>query len=90
VAYREAGRCEEAIAELGKLLRSHPDHLSAQVELIHTYSYLGREEEPRAHAAEVLRINSKFFLEDDAMTLPFKYQADRERLFDALRKAGLK
>jgi len=34
VAYREAGRCEEAIAELEKLLRSHPDHLSAQVELI--------------------------------------------------------
>lgn len=45
---------------------------------------------PKAEAAEVLRINPKFFLEYFSKTVPFKDQADTEHLINALRKAGLK
>jgi len=51
---------------------------------------LGREEEARAAAAEVLRLDPKFSVEYFVKTLPLKNKADTERLIDALRKAGLK
>ena len=50
----------------------------------------GQEQEARAAAAEVLKINPKFSLEQYAKTLYFKNQADKERTIEALRKAGLK
>jgi hypothetical protein len=54
-----------------------------------SYIRLGREEEARAAAAEILRINPKFSLERYAKTLPFtKPVADR--VVEDLRKAGLK
>jgi len=50
---------------------------------------LGREEEARAAAAEILRVNPQFSLERYARTLPFtKPVADR--IVEDLRKAGLK
>jgi len=49
------------------------------------YSMSGREEEARAEAAEVLRINPKFSLEK------FRTKgAGKDRFIGALRKAGLK
>jgi adenylate cyclase len=50
---------------------------------------LGREEEARAAAAEILRINPKFSLERYAKVLPFTQPA-AERIVEDLRKAGLK
>jgi hypothetical protein len=49
----------------------------------------GREQEARAEAEEVLKIEPKFSVKDFAKILAFKNQADLERLTDALRKAGL-
>jgi TolB-like protein/Tfp pilus assembly protein PilF len=56
-----------------------------------TYSMLGQEEEARHHAAEVLRIRPKYSLKSEleAMRRYYKKQADRDRLVEALRKAGL-
>jgi hypothetical protein len=51
---------------------------------------MGREEEARAAAAEVMKINPKFSLEQYEKTLYFKNQADRDRTLEALRKSGLK
>jgi hypothetical protein len=53
-------------------------------------SLLGREEEARAEAAEMLRINPKFSVEKWAKRLTYKNQADADRFISALRKAGLK
>jgi hypothetical protein len=54
-----------------------------------SYIRLGREEEARTAAAEILRINPKFSLERYAKTLPFtKTVADR--IVEDLRKVGLK
>ena len=55
-----------------------------------TYSLSGREEEARAEAAKVLRIDPNYSLERLAKARPHKNQANTESFIDSLRKAGLK
>jgi hypothetical protein len=47
-------------------------------------------EDARAQAAEVLRLDPKFSVERYEKTSGLKNPDDRERVADALRKAGLK
>ena len=89
VAYRLAGRYEEAMAALKRVLGRNPDWIPAHFNLAIIYSELGREEEARAEAAEVLRVNPNFSLEVMRQTAPFKDPAVLERYVAALRKAGL-
>jgi adenylate cyclase len=64
--------------------------LYAHLGLSAAYMELGRDEEARSHAAEVLGINPKFSLESYAKTQPYKNKADLDRCVAALRKVGLK
>jgi adenylate cyclase len=89
-SYFELGQYEEAIAEFRKALNCAPDSQFSHMGLAAAYSKLGREEDARAAAAEVLRINPKFSLEQWAKTHMYKNQADLDRIVEALRKAGLK
>jgi adenylate cyclase len=89
-AYCHAGMYEESISALKEALRVSPDNLFAHTRLTAAYSLSGREQEARAEAAEILRINPKFSLEYFAKTQPYKNPHDRALLIDALRKAGLK
>jgi len=84
------GRHEEAMAAQQQVLLRTPDHLHAHVHLAHIYSDLGREEEARAAAAEVLRLNPNFSLEAGRQIYPFKDPAVIEHGIAALRKLGLK
>jgi Flp pilus assembly protein TadD len=90
VAYRETGQYEKAIAALKSTLRREPKDVLAYVGLTVAYMYAGREEEGRAAAAEILRLDPNFSAERIAATAPFKDPAKRERYLAALRKAGLK
>ena len=85
-----AGRFEEAVLAYKKVLQRLPDNFLAHLGLAVTYSVMGREQEARAEAAEVLRLNPKFSVDNYARFLPYKDQARIDRLIDALRKAGLK
>jgi adenylate cyclase len=89
-AYRSTGRYEEAIAAFKRALTRNPDLLPVHLNLAVVYSELGREEEARAEAAEVLRLNPKYSLEVLRQINPFKDPAALERMLAALRKAGLK
>ena len=89
-SYRMMGQYQEAITQYKKALRIAPNNIIAHIALAGTYSLLGRDEEARAEAEEVLRLNPKFSLESYAKTLPFKNQAQTDRFVEALRKAGLK
>jgi hypothetical protein len=51
---------------------------------------MGREKEAGAEAAEVLRVNPKFSLDDHAKRIAYKDQSQADKLVNALRKAGLK
>ena len=79
-----------AIAEYKKALDRSPDFLPPHIELAAIYSILGREEEARVEAQEVLRLSPDFTLEGRRQRFPYKDQAVLERNIDALRRAGLK
>jgi tetratricopeptide (TPR) repeat protein len=89
-ALTHTGRYEDSIETINKALRRTPDNYFAHLRLTVSYSLLGQDEEARAHAAEVLRINRKFSLKRLAKVLPFKNKADSELVINALSKAGLK
>ena len=88
-SYFLAGEYEEAVAAYKRALHGNPDDVSTHAGLAATYGLLGREEEARAAAEEVFRIEPAFSVEY-VKTLPFKHKADTERLIEGLRKAGLK
>jgi adenylate cyclase len=90
MSYYQTGRYEEAIVTSKRATAFNPDFLFAHLTLAASYAELDREEEARAEAAEVLRINPKFSLEAWGQRVPFKDQARLERSLAALRKTGLK
>jgi adenylate cyclase len=87
-AYSWVGRYEEAIAAYKKSLQRAPNDIFTHLHLTTTYSWAGRLEEAHTQAAEVLRINPKYSVEQ-AKTILYKNKTDRERFVNALRKAGL-
>ena len=89
LAHTHAGRYEEAIPILKRALTRNADHQTAHSMLAGIYMHLGREEEARAEAAEVLRINPTFTLARARQAWPMKDPQMLERSLAALRKAGL-
>jgi adenylate cyclase len=89
-AYNDAGLYEEAIEKCKQAIHVEPDKLAAHLQLTSAYISLGHEEEARATAEGVIKIDPKFYLDQLSKTLPYKNQADTDRYIDALRKAGLK
>jgi adenylate cyclase len=90
ISYILTGQYDEAIAWCEKAVRQEPNSWTARLFLTAAYSLAGRDEKARIEAAEVLRINPKFSLENFAQSVTYKDKADKELLFGALRKAGLK
>jgi adenylate cyclase len=90
LAYRKAGRCEEALVPLKKALTLSPNFGPVRYNAAVCYAELGRLEEAQVEAAAILRINPTASLENVRRTMPYKDPADIERDLAALRKAGLK
>jgi tetratricopeptide (TPR) repeat protein len=90
-SYRNLGRYEEAITVLKELVQREPDSLQGHSNLASAYMLAGREAEARAEAAEVLRINPNFSLEQLAKSGALRNRADYIKYhIEPLRKAGLK
>jgi adenylate cyclase len=89
MAYVLARRYDEALIVLKRALTLTPN-LDTHILLASLYSQLGREEEARAEAAEILRMSPNFSVDAWGQILPFKDPAVLERGLAALRKAGLK
>ncbi len=87
--YIRMERYEEAITVLKKALHYQPDFLSVHRYLAVCYAALGSEEEAHAEIAEVLRLNPKYSVKKFAKRLPIRDKAVKERIIEALRKAGL-
>jgi adenylate cyclase len=90
ISYCWTGQYDEAITWCEKAVRREPNSMFARLFMAMIYSLSGRDEEARAEASEVLRIQPKFSLDNFAKTATFKNQEDIERCISALRKAGLK
>ena len=90
LAYHLAGQYEEAIETLKKGIEREPDKYYPHARLAAVYSDLGREQEARAEAAEVLRIRPDFSVETYAKANPFRDPAIVEHRKELLGKAGLR
>ena len=90
MAYSWTGQYEEAIKWCEKAVRQDPDSFLTRLMMTQVYSLSGREEEARAEAAEVLRINPKFSVDKWEKASTVKKKTEKERSMAALRKAGLK
>ena len=89
-AYCQAGQHEEAI-EMAKIgVQRAPESFSSYLQLAAVLSVGGREEEARAAAAQVLKINPKFSVEQYAGALAFRDRSHLDYMVDAMRKAGLR
>jgi len=89
-SYTQVGQYDEAVVTWKKSLQIYgPDQLQAHVGLAANYIFLGRENEARAEAAEVLRIDPKFSMEQYGKNYPTT-PAYKDRMTKALLKAGLK
>jgi TolB-like protein/Flp pilus assembly protein TadD len=86
---RDAGRYDEAITLLKRAVEQEPNDINAHVFLTTCYWLSGREEEARAEAVKVLRINPKFSLERFERSRPNKNRVKLKMIIDALRKAGV-
>jgi len=88
IAYREAGRYEEAIAEYRKALKLEPNNSLAYISLSMTYALAGRFEEAREAYSEVLKIDPQYSFEKGLKTYP--YRPERTKIIRAaMQKAGL-
>jgi adenylate cyclase len=93
-SYRVAGQYERAISTYNELLERRRKSGGTTVQpllgLTLAYMTIGKEDEARNHAAEVLGIDPTFSLEWVRQATFFKDQAILEEDLAALRKAGLK
>ena len=89
LSYAWTDRYEEAITVFEKATQDHPDAFYVRLFAAAVYSLAGRNEEARAEANEVLRLNPKFSLKKWEKSLRYKDQEDQEQFISALSKAGL-
>ncbi len=83
LSYGFTGRYDEAITWCEKAIHQEPSSLFAHIMMAVIYSWSERDEEARAEANEVLRLNPNFSLEKLA-------ERASPKIISALRKAGLK
>jgi adenylate cyclase len=90
IAYRIAGRYEEAITTAKGILARQPNFPTAYFMLAVSYAQLDRLEEANAARAVFQRLVPIFSLESWKQMAPFKDPLLLEQDLAALRKAGLK
>jgi adenylate cyclase len=88
IAHFAVEEYEEAADWAQRLIRSRPDFPTAYRYLAASYAHLGRSDEARAALQEMFRLNPEVIT--DRVILSTADPAFVERLFDGLRKAGLK
>jgi adenylate cyclase len=89
IAYRVNGEYEKAIEILQKVTKRSPEAWLSYFELAACYRLLGREDEAKSVAAEVLRIRPNFTIAK-LHDHEYRDKADKERTIKVLIKAGLK
>jgi lipopolysaccharide biosynthesis regulator YciM len=83
------GSYEQAIPPLKRFLTHKSSFVGAHLELIACYVELGRNEEARAEAAELMRINPQFSLAAQKQMSLIK-EPLRDRLYADIARTGLK
>ena len=87
--YRNVGRYDEALTMYKNALHKNPDDIFTHMGIAATYIKLGRSEEARAEAKEVLIIHPKFSLAHFVKSLQHLEKSMVDDFIESLRKAGL-
>ena len=87
--HRLTGHYDEAITVLKRAKERTPGDLAVLTELLVAYTQAGRQADAEGEAAYVLKIRPGATVRELAKTLMYKDPKERERILDALRKAGL-
>jgi adenylate cyclase len=88
-ANRLLGHYEEAVVLHQRSINQTPEWILPHIGLTACYAEMGRLEDARTQAAEVLRIDPRFSIGRYATALPYKQPEHAQRSLDALREAGL-
>jgi len=88
-AKRLLGRYEEAVVLYQRSINRMPEYISPHIGLTACYAEMGRLEDARAQAAEVLRIDPRYSIGRYATALTYKQPEHAQHNLDALREAGL-
>jgi TolB-like protein/DNA-binding SARP family transcriptional activator len=83
------GRYDEAAKYYGQVIQANPGFIIAHRGLAASYAHLGRMEDAKWEAAEILTLQPDFSLRAQREMSPFRRKEDMERFIDGLRKAGL-
>jgi len=89
MAHLSLRQYEQAIPILKKALSLNPKNISARRMLTVTYVEMGRLEDAKVEAQEILKLDPKFTSKGFDKIVPFKDPEVARRYVDALRKAGL-
>jgi adenylate cyclase len=87
LAYYLKGKYEDAIMTIEPGLGRNPNNAWLHITLAAAYAQAGRSEDAK-HSAEMIKKLSPFFEVDSSFTL-FRNPADRDKIIEGLRKAGL-
>ena len=88
-AYAGVGNYEQCIEVAERGVALDPNYVGLHVSRAGCYAALGRIEEAKAAAAEILRTNPRFTLKAFTSYAPFSSERDRERRVKLLRIAGV-
>ena len=90
ISYFLTGRYEDSIKVCKEALKRWPNNALAHARLAMAYMALGREEEARNAAQELLRIDPMFSAQKFAQTQPAKDPTTAAQALELMNKAGLK
>ena len=88
-AYRFSGNPEAAVDAFRESLKRESNYLAPHVNLSSTLGELGRIDEAKQAAREILRLAPDFSIRDYMQGLSYRNQEDSLRVEEGLRKAGL-
>ncbi len=88
-ACRLLGRYEEAVVLYQRSINRTPEYIRPHIGLTACYAEMGRLDDARTQAAEVLRIDPRYSIGRYATALTYRLPEHAQRSLDALREAGL-
>ena len=88
-AYMLMGQYDKAISAFEQVIEKNAHFPGAHLTLASLYGNLGKLEEAKWEAAEVLSLRPDFSLTKEKKRVPYKHPADLEYYITGLRKAGL-
>ena len=88
-ACRLTGQPDRAIGAFEAAIKRTADYLPPHVGLVSTLGEIGRQEDAKASAFEILRLDPDFSIKKYMRGLSYRNPADSERIAEGLRRAGL-